>query len=116
MWAYVTTSKSMEPLYHHVVHPVTNPQTLNGHSTRTSKAVQTSQIWVNIFIFDKLIFPPFIFEKLKFTILLFTKVSRAVAQCAHQHPRHLGKVQMGPCLCHRTICSQPLAHPFLDYW
>ena len=30
MWAYVTTSKSMEPLYHPVVHPLTNQKPLMG--------------------------------------------------------------------------------------
>ena len=30
MWAYVTTSKSMEPLYHPIVHPLTNQKPLMG--------------------------------------------------------------------------------------
>ena len=65
MWAYVTTSKSMEPLYALPprCEPFDKPKTLNGHSTRTSKAAQTGQNWINVLIFDMLILPPFISKK-----------------------------------------------------
>ena len=46
----------MEPLYH---------QTLSGRSTRTSKAVQMTQNWGDVFIFGRLIFDPFHILKLR---------------------------------------------------
>ena len=39
--------------------PFDQPNTLNGHSTRTSKAVQTTLSWVKVFIVERLIFNPF---------------------------------------------------------
>ena len=61
MWPYETTSKSMEPLYHPVVHPFTNQKPLMGIARAQAKRCKTSQNWVNILIFDRLIFIPFHF-------------------------------------------------------
>ena len=45
--------------------PFAHPNTSSGHGTRTSKAGQMCQNWVNVSIFDRLIFTPFHILKIK---------------------------------------------------
>ena len=44
--------------------PFDQPKTVNGHGTHTSKAVQTSQRYVNVLIIDNFIFTPFPSEQI----------------------------------------------------
>ena len=44
MWAYRTTFKSMEPLYHPVVHPLTNRKPLMGIVCAQTKRCKRAKI------------------------------------------------------------------------
>ena len=51
--------------------PFHHPKTSSGHGTRTSKAVQTSQNWVNVLIFAQSIFIPFHILNIKINYIGF---------------------------------------------
>ena len=65
VWGYITTYRTFQPHVATRWAPFDHPNTSSGSGARTSKAVQTSQNWVNVLILARLIFTPFHIFKIK---------------------------------------------------
>ena len=65
MWAYIPTSKTMQPHVQPRCASFYHLKALSGHDMRIYKAVQMTQNWVNVLIVGRLIINPFHILKIK---------------------------------------------------